>query len=194
MRRSLIILLAVLSVSVMVWGGSGVPSSPESQEVSQQLSIPAEVWENQDRLAEASSKLRSAGFGSACMILAGVYVDASTATIHIGLTKIADLVSSMTGDFLAGMEIMKRAMPGASGDTIKEPTRMGAFSMMPAAKATEGPSQRPSVVNDFKGSKFTITQTFRDQDPDRVARQMIRGLEQAAEKRTQSAFVPAFAT
>ncbi len=69
------------------------------------------------------------------------------------------------------------------------------MSFMPAAKGAEpttGPKARPSVVNDFKGSKFTIKQTFRDQDPDRVAIELIRGLEKAAETRTQSAFVPSF--
>jgi hypothetical protein len=90
MKRSLVVLLAVLAVSVMVWVGSGVPSPPESQGVTQRLSIPAEVWENQDRLDEAHAKLRSAGFGGAGMILAGVYVDDATATIYVGLTEMAD--------------------------------------------------------------------------------------------------------
>lgn len=107
MRRSLIALLTVLAVSVMVWVGSAVPSSPESQEVSQESSIPAEVWENQDRLTEASAKLRSAGLASLGISLAGIYVDPWTATIHVGLTE-------MVAEYSAPIEAIVKQVEGVN--------------------------------------------------------------------------------
>lgn len=89
MRRYLIAVSAVLLVLAIVWGGGGVLSSPESQEVNQP-DFPPEVWENADKLREASAALRSAGLGSRGIPLAGIYVDAWTTTIHVGLTKVAD--------------------------------------------------------------------------------------------------------
>lgn len=89
MRRYLIALSAVLLVFAIVWGGSGVLSSTESQE-GDEPSIPPEVWENQDRLIEARAMLRSAGLAGLGIPLAGTYVDAWTCTLHVGLTEIAD--------------------------------------------------------------------------------------------------------
>jgi hypothetical protein len=89
MRRYLIALSAVLLVFAIVWGGSGVLSSPESEEVNQP-DLPPEVWENADKLGEASAALRAARLGSLGIPLAGIYVDAWTATIHVGLTEVAD--------------------------------------------------------------------------------------------------------
>jgi len=89
MRRYLIAVSAVLLVFAIVWGGSGVPSSPESEEVNQPDFTP-EVWENADKLREASAALRAAGLGSLGIPLAGTYVDAWTCTLHVGLTEIAD--------------------------------------------------------------------------------------------------------
>ena len=89
MRRSLVVLSAVLLVFAIVWGGSGVLSSPESEEVNQ-ADLPPEVWENADKLGEAGAALRAARLGSLGIPLAGIYVDAWTATIHVGLTEVAD--------------------------------------------------------------------------------------------------------
>jgi len=59
---------------------------------------------------------------------------------------------------------------------------------------TDGPNQRPTVVNDWKNSRITIKQEFRDADPDRVAVRLMRDLEKVAERRTESDWSPAFTT
>ena len=50
---------------------------------------------------------------------------------------------------------------------------------------------RTEVHNDFRGSRITVNQEFREADPDRVAIQMIEDLARFAEQRTGSGFVPA---
>lgn len=90
MRRSLIAVSAVLLVFVTVLGGGAVLSSSESGDVNQQSPITPEVGGNGPQLREASAALRSARLGSLGVPLAGVYVDEGTATIHVGLTEIAD--------------------------------------------------------------------------------------------------------
>jgi len=49
-------------------------------------------------------------------------------------------------------------------------------------------SQRPSVVNDFRGSKIEVKQEFREADPDNVWVQFREGLEREAVSRTRSGF------
>jgi hypothetical protein len=49
------------------------------------------------------------------------------------------------------------------------------------------------TVNDFRGSRITVKQDFRQADPDRIAIQMIEDINRQAEARTQSGFVSAFA-
>lgn len=51
------------------------------------------------------------------------------------------------------------------------------------------PSDRPKVVNDFRGSKIEVHQDFRNADPDRVWIQLRSALEREALQRTQSGFV-----
>jgi hypothetical protein len=53
------------------------------------------------------------------------------------------------------------------------------------------PGARAQVVNDFRGSKITLKQEFRQADPDRVAIQMMKDLARFAEQRVTSGFVPA---
>lgn len=88
MKKVSFALVVALLVLVVALSG-GVLASPESQEVNEP-SIPAEVWENADKLYEAHAALMSAGLGSLDIPLAGIYVDAWTATLHVGLTQIAD--------------------------------------------------------------------------------------------------------
>ena len=90
MRRLLIAVSAVLLVLVTVLGGGAVLSSSESGDINQQPLITAEVGGNGTHLREASAALRSAGLGSLGVPLAGIYVNEGTATIHVGLTEIAD--------------------------------------------------------------------------------------------------------
>jgi len=54
------------------------------------------------------------------------------------------------------------------------------------------PNGRPTTVNDFRGSKITVEQSFREADPDRVAVRMIEDIQKFAEQRIQSGFAPAF--
>lgn len=49
------------------------------------------------------------------------------------------------------------------------------------------------TVNDFRGSRITVKQDFRQADPDRIAIQMIEDINRQADARTQSGFVSAFA-
>jgi len=53
-------------------------------------------------------------------------------------------------------------------------------------------STRVDNHNDFRGSRITVNQEFREADPDRVALQMIEDLARFAEQRISSGFVPAF--
>jgi phage-related protein len=48
--------------------------------------------------------------------------------------------------------------------------------------------ERPVTHNDFRGSKITVKQEFREADPDRVWVQFRKGLEQEATARTRSGF------
>lgn len=74
--------------------------------------------------------------------------------------------------------------------------RYGGYRRMPGISpmgAREGgtPGARPSVVNDFRGARIQVKQEFRQADPDRVLVQMQEDLSREAERRTQTAFVPA---
>jgi hypothetical protein len=47
-------------------------------------------------------------------------------------------------------------------------------------------------MNDFRGSRITVDQSFREADPDRVAIRMIEDIARFAEQRVQSGFAPGF--
>lgn len=67
-----------------------------------------------------------------------------------------------------------------------------AFTFATAGAGGGGtPLQRPVVHNDFRGSRISVRQEFRQADPDRIAIQMIEDLTRQAESRTQSQFAPA---
>lgn len=53
------------------------------------------------------------------------------------------------------------------------------------------PPGRPTTVNDFRGSKITVKQEFREADPDRIMVQMIDDLNKQAEMRIRTGFAPA---
>jgi len=74
----------------------------------------------------------------------------------------------------------------------EDPFGINQQSRVLAPQDPTGTGNRPSVVNDFRGSKFTIKQDFRDADPDRVLRIFTRDLERQAEKRVRSPNAPAF--
>ena len=52
----------------------------------------------------------------------------------------------------------------------------------------DAPPERNTTVNDFRGSKISIKQEFRDADPDRIAVQMAEDLRKYAEYRVTSGF------
>lgn len=70
---------------------------------------------------------------------------------------------------------------GGRGGLFGEPTEFQA----------QMPMERPTVVNDFRGSKITVKQEFREADPDRVMIQMIEDINKQAEMRIRTGFAPA---
>lgn len=64
---------------------------------------------------------------------------------------------------------------------VEAPTGMGAGT----------PADRATTVNDFRGSRITVNQEFRQNDPDRVLMYMIEDINRQAEARITSNFVPA---
>ena len=56
-----------------------------------------------------------------------------------------------------------------------------------------GPANRPHTTNDFRYSRFDITQAFAEGfSPDRVASAFVGDLESMAEQRLSSGFAPAY--
>lgn len=53
------------------------------------------------------------------------------------------------------------------------------------------PGDRNVTVNDFRGSRISVNQEFRQADPDRILVTMIEDINRQAEARIQSGFVPA---
>lgn len=51
--------------------------------------------------------------------------------------------------------------------------------------------RRPTTVNDFRGSRITVNQEFRQADPDRIMMSMVDDINRQAEARIQSGYVPA---
>lgn len=80
-------------------------------------------------------------------------------------------------------------------ENFAAPERFGAFGAMPAATPELGARKRPSMTvnQDFRGSRFTIKQEFKDAEPDRVLQIFRTDLMKQAERRIQSGFAPAIA-
>ena len=60
-----------------------------------------------------------------------------------------------------------------------------------SGEAATAPAERARTVNDFRGSRISIEQTFKEADPDRVMVRMMNDLNRAAEQRIQSGYAPA---
>jgi len=65
------------------------------------------------------------------------------------------------------------------------------FMQFAAADSGTPGARRPTVTNDFRGSRITVNQEFAQADPDRIALQMIGDINRQAEARIQSGFAPA---
>lgn len=82
-------------------------------------------------------------------------------------------------------------------DIVNERDTRGRFAnygtLMAPETGVPAPKKRPSPpVFDFRGSKFSIKQDFKDSDPDRILRIFVDGLKKQADRRIQSPFRPAF--
>lgn len=114
---------------------------------------------------------------------------------------IAQHVASLTSQFTGNT-----ATPTAPGSDERANANMDNVMAELERQATESLSQYnaraglsaaetrrgPNVVhNDFRGSRNTIKQEFRDADPDRVAADMINDMARFAEQRIESGFAPA---
>jgi hypothetical protein len=88
-------------------------------------------------------------------------------------------VDTTVGD---GLDELRGSFEAAQG--------RGFMQFAPADSGTPG-QRRPTVTNDFRGSRITVTQEFAQADPDRIALQMIGDINRQAEARIQSGFAPA---
>ncbi len=106
------------------------------------------------------------------------------------LIKITKRMSEIN-EFLYGPKKAKNLE--YSGDNRMDARRgMFAGDSMPTERGVAVPKQRPMVVNDFRNSKFSIKQDFKNADPDRILRVFVAGIEKEAEKRIRSPYAPAF--
>lgn len=112
------------------------------------------------------------------------------------VTKVMGIVNFLTGDT---RRYNQRKILGTEKDPLEELGKRFAKGdyVPPWAKeslqqdAPVGSTVRAMTVNDFRGSKIEVKQTFRDADPDRVMIAMVDGLARQAEMRIQSGMVPA---
>ncbi len=111
------------------------------------------------------------------------------------VTGVMGIVNFFTGDTL---RYNQRKIMGTQEDPLVELGKRFAKGdyVPPWAKenfqdAPVGSTVRAMTVNDFRGSKIEVKQTFRDADPDRVMIAMVDGLARQAEMRIQSGMVPA---
>lgn len=112
-----------------------------------------------------------------------------------------DYVQGFFGAFLGMLQTVRKFLVDKLGKFVKMvfPSMSGfAFTRTNIPKPKEHkdpfggpPEQRPSVLNDFRGSTINVKQDFRQADPDRVAIQMIEDLARFAEQKITSGFVPA---
>lgn len=116
-------------------------------------------------------------------------------TIDHFVSLIMNLVNGITGDTL---RYNQRKILGKDEDTIgmlEKRFAQGDYVPPWAASQFEGGEAkgRSVTVNDFRGSKISVKQTFKDQDPDRVMLMMAEGIQRQAERRLQSGMIPALA-
>lgn len=108
------------------------------------------------------------------------------------VTLVMNVANAFFGDV---RRYNQRKILGTEEDPLKElGKRFAKGDYVPPwseASMAEAPMARATVVNDFRGSKIEVKQTFRDADPDRVMISMIDGLARQADMRIQSGMVPA---
>ncbi len=85
-----IVVAAMALGSALVWGAVPTPSPRGGGEVTGSPCHPPQVWENNMKLLEVSKRFALADLAALGVPLAGVYVDAPTATFFVGLTEIKD--------------------------------------------------------------------------------------------------------
>lgn len=79
----------------------------------------------------------------------------------------------------------------AVAEGIRVISQSGRQAEAPTGMAGTTPTDRATTVNDFRGSRITVNQEFRQSDPDRVLMYMIEDINRQAESRITSNFVPA---
>jgi len=108
---------------------------------------------------------------------------------ELGITSDSDYAASMA----------RLAQPGAEPSFIQDIRdalgRQGASNNLDAMTGVAPPPQRPHTTQDFRYSRFDITQKFAEGfDPDRVASAMASDLSAMAEQQLESGFSPGFST
>lgn len=83
------------------------------------------------------------------------------------------------------------ATPTTVAEGMRVISQSGRQAAAPSGMAAGTPADRATTVNDFRGSRITVNQEFRQNDPDRVLMYMIEDINRQAEARITSNFVPA---
>lgn len=113
-----------------------------------------------------------------------------------------DTIALMAGENPADIIARNRRLRGSEGPSVKPMDPKKAQREMEAIMEAERRKkreaevlgkERPTVHNDFRGSKITVKQEFREADPDNVWVQFRDGLEHEAVARTRSGFADALA-
>lgn len=120
------------------------------------------------------------------------------------IIQVGRLITSILGGALGAVRSAQagqaeRARAGARGSEFagmeEAATRQQAAYQSMRTFGARAPTmtreRRPVQHNDFRGSRISVNQEFRQADPDRVALQMIEDINRQAEARIQSGFVPA---
>jgi hypothetical protein len=110
------------------------------------------------------------------------------------------IIDAMMRLFRWVAEVLGRELQSSEGMVERARARGGAVrprEQMPEAPepptSIEGgaPGTTAHTTNDFRGSRITVNQEFRQADPDRVFMQFVEDMRREAQARTQSGFAPA---
>lgn len=117
------------------------------------------------------------------------------------IARVARGIAQLVGSIETGTAGTIRIRQGMTLDDSRDPLdvlrdaigdgtgmQFGRFEVPPSQVPAD---RRPVQHNDFRGSRITVHQEFRQADPDRVMMQMIEDLNRQAEARIQSGFAPA---
>lgn len=115
------------------------------------------------------------------------------------ILEVGGLITSILGRAIGSVRAAESASADrgvdfkAEAERSERSYRLSTFSYTdPESAPTRTPNdRRPVQHNDFRGSRISVNQEFRQADPDRVALQMIEDINRQAEARIQSGFVPA---